>query len=344
MNGVRLTRKQILTIGPALLVATCYAIAAPSYRLPHQEPVTIDEEAASDDASIDQPLNVRCLATAKSLRAELFADWSVIIHEPFILGGDLSEQELEDAYEQTIVPTARALARGYFSRRPRQPLTILLCSSDERFHECNLRLDNQERRQYAGLYVRKHRRVMVNLASGEGTLAHELTHALAHADFPSMPEWFDEGLASLHEECQFSDDGLRLIGNENWRLGVAVEALHRGELRLLQDVTSKRFGSSERANTDYAYVRSMCLYLQERGLLEAFYRECRANSASDPTGLHSLCDVTNSLVPAALDDAFRAWLIHHQSSVIPEKAHPFDESGTARLPRLYNRAGNGEFR
>ena len=47
-------------------------------------------------------------------------------------------------------------------------------------------------------------------------VAHELTHALGHFDFPEMPEWFDEGLASLHEDARFSDDHLD-DGVPNWR-------------------------------------------------------------------------------------------------------------------------------
>ena len=38
------------------------------------------------------------------------------------------------------------------------------------------------------------------LATGGGTLSHELTHALMEADFPNAPGWISEGLASLHEQ------------------------------------------------------------------------------------------------------------------------------------------------
>jgi len=295
-----------------LLVATCYAIAAPSRASLNPTTPLVRDEAV--DASSDAPLHLRCEATARSLDALLLSEWTMIVHEPFVLGGDLTGEELEHHYRQTIVPTARALAAAYFPTRPLHPIVILLCTTDDRFRECNVRLDGQERSQYSGLYSRKHRRIVVNIASGEGTLAHELTHALAHADFPTMPEWFDEGLASLHEECEIPADGLRLIGNENWRHQVALEALHQGELRLLEDVTSKRFGLMDRANIDYAHVRSLCLYLQELGLLEAFYRTCRLNSADDPTGLRSLCTVTASRDPKTLDDAFRCWLISTQAA------------------------------
>lgn len=309
-----LTRKQVLTIGPILLVTACYVVAAPS-RLRSNPTESLVSDHAKSDVEPSTPLNLCCVTTANDLRNRLGREWAVIVHEPFVVCGDLSAEELDQYYHQTIFPTARALESCYFNEAPRHPITLLLCSSDERFRNCNLLLDDQERSQYSGLYLRKQRRVIVNLASGEGTIAHELTHALAHADFPSMPEWFDEGLASLHEECEFASDGMQLIGIENWRVGTALEALHRGELRLLEDVTSKRFGSAERAAVDYAHVRSLCLYLQKRMLLKSFYYLCRANSKSDPTGLRSLCFVADATDPKSLDDAFRAWLIAQHPNV-----------------------------
>jgi len=306
---VILTRKQILTIGPILLVTACYIVAAPSRLRSNPTDVANVSEQTEPDVDPSIPLSVQCNTTADGLRSRLGREWIVVTHEPFVIGGDLSAEQLNQCYHQTVVPIARALESRYFERSPRHPISVMLCSSDERFRQCNLLLDDQERSQYSGLYLRKQRRVIVNLASGEGTIAHELTHALAHANFPTMPEWFDEGLASLHEECEFSADGLQLIGVENWRVGTALDALHGGKLRLLEDVTSKRFGAAERATIDYAHVRSLCLYLQERMLLKSFYDLCRANSKADPTGLRSLCYVAEAPDPKTLDDAFRVWLL-----------------------------------
>ena len=309
-----LTREQVLTIGPIFLVATCYAIAAPSRGPSDAVSVHSVRDEAIDEPLADKPRRALCEDAAQKLRSQIHPHWNVLVCDPFVLAGDLTVSELEETYLQTIVPTVKALQVSYFNRPLRFPTTIVLCSSDERFRECNLQLDDADRSQYLGIYSRKHRRLIVNIASGEGTLAHELTHALAHADFPDMPEWFDEGLASLHEECTISSDDLHLFGGENWRNEVARDALDRGELRLLEDVTSKRFGLRDRANVDYACVRTLCLYLQERGLLEEYYRVCREEASNDPTGLRTLCRVTNSPDPRTLDDAFRAWLLAHKSN------------------------------
>ena len=317
VNSVTVSRGKVLTIGPVLLVATCYAIAAPSR--PDRNTTQFAQSDTDPELVVanDEPLSVRCDTMASLLRNQLPSGWTLIVREPFVLGSDLTRQELEQHFEQTIIPTSRVLAANYFTRDPIHPIGILVCSSDRSFRDCNRRLDDQDRDQYSGIYSRKHRRLIVNISTGEGTLAHELTHALAHADFPSMPEWFDEGLASLHEECEFSADGQHLIGNENWRREVARDALERGELRMLEDVTSRRFGDAGRAHIDYAHVRSLCLYFQDRGLLEAFYRTCRANTKTDATGLRSICDVAGAADPKTLDDQFRAWLLSRSKNELP---------------------------
>ncbi len=57
-----------------------------------------------------------------------------------------------------------------------------------------------------GYYKPQLRTLALNLATGGGTLTHELTHALVDFDFPEVPAWFNEGLASLHEQCRFRSD------------------------------------------------------------------------------------------------------------------------------------------
>jgi len=124
---------------------------------------------------------------------------------------------------------------------------------------------------------------VLNISTGRGTLAHELTHALAHFDFPDMPEWFDEGLASLGEESEFSDDGLRLTGISNWRLNYVLPELRQNRLRPLQSLIVSGNVRPGYEAVDYAHARYFCLYLQQRQLLGPYYRKFRARAASDPS-------------------------------------------------------------
>lgn len=303
-----LIRGHFLTIGPLALVAVCYAVAAPG---PSTVPSTrlTGSTIIRDDVVADPKRQVEaCRTLANDLRERLPDGWSVVVHEPFVLGGDCDAKRLSETYRQTILPTARALSIQYFDHPPTWPVTILLCSSDDSYRECQRRLKERERSEYSGIYSRTEHRVVINVATGDGTLAHELTHALAHADCASLPEWLDEGLASLHEECEFSSDGLRLIGLDNWRRTALREALQRGQLRPVTELATGRFATSDRAAIDYAHARYFCLFLQQRRMLEPFYRKCRTHPETDPTGVLSLCELFQTRRPGEIDAQFLAWL------------------------------------
>lgn len=280
----------------------CYAIAAPTSdrrEQPLLRKLTLSHSRSS--------LSANCSTTADNLKQVLPADWTVSIHEPFVLAGDCQQEHLSRYYRDTIAPTARALSIQYFDTPPPWPVTVVLCTSEESYRECHRCLRERERNEYAGTYSRSEHRVIVNIATGDGTVAHELTHALAHADFPELPEWLDEGLASLYEECEFSSDGLRLIGLQNWR-GVALRsAAQKQKLRCIGEMASAPFASAD-ASIDYAQARYLCLFLQKRNLLESFYRKCRSHTKDDPDGTRSLTELMAIKDLSSVDTQFHEWL------------------------------------
>lgn len=233
----------------------------------------------------------------------------VLVRTPFVLAGDVSEAELEQHYRETIVTTARALFVNYFDREPDEPITIVICASDASYQTTAQLLDGNPRVAYSGYYERGDRRLVINAATGNGTLAHELTHALAHFDFPDMPEWFDEGLASLHEQSEFSDDGLRIIGRPNWRVRFLVPAIRGGTLQSLESLMSSRHVRSDEQAVDYAQARYLCLYLQQRNLLSPFYRKFRESASHDPTGQRALCRLFGVDTISDVDRDFQKWAL-----------------------------------
>jgi hypothetical protein len=232
---------------------------------------------------------------------------AVVVHPPYVLAGDVSTADLDRCYQQTILPTALALSTSYFDRAPDAPITILMFASADSYREHARRLDGRDASNYHGYFEQSKRRVMLNLATGDGTLAHELTHARAQFDFPDMPEWFDEGLASLHEESRFADGGRRLVGLSNWRLYYLMQALRGDTLPTLDELLAARDVRPAQQAIDYAYARYVCLYLQEHGLLEPFYRKFRATSATDPTGAMALCELLRVDSLSEADGPFRTW-------------------------------------
>jgi hypothetical protein len=315
-----MVRLLTLILGPPLIVGLAYLVARPDVRRLSSAPAGPSAAAAAatepgsqavpgaNDAA-DSLLVAACQHRREELMHRLGAQFSSVVHTPFVILGDVPASELERHFRKTIAPTARALAIAYFDRPPNQPISIVLLSGEEAYQSAVERLDGQRRPDFAGYYERKDHRMVVNTETGEGTIAHELAHALGHFDFPDMPEWFDEGLASLHEEARFSDDRLRISGRPNWRSRYLLPALEKGTLRPLESLIGESRVRPSQQAVDYAHARYFCLFLQDRGLLEPFYRKFRLAVAGDPTGLrtlHALFDM-NDLAP--IDEEFRAWAL-----------------------------------
>jgi hypothetical protein len=292
------TRPDIEQIAPAASRADVAESTRPARR---QHPEAADP--------LQTPLVAACQRAREEMMRRVGTQFVSIVHTPFVIVGDLDAARLERVYRETLVPAKRALGIAFFDQPPDQPVTIVLLSGDEAYERCVYALEGHRRPAYAGYYERKERRLVVNLDTGEGTLAHELTHALAHFDFPEMPEWFDEGLASLFEEARFSEDRLHITGRGNWRSRDLLPALRDGSLRPLESLISEARVRNDRQALDYAHARYFCLYLQQRGLLEAFYRKFRLAVGSDPTGLKTLRSLFNVNDLSSVDAEFRTWVL-----------------------------------
>lgn len=318
-------RNLILIVGPVLLIASSYfltvgrdhtAEAAPAPVLRPQFDLKKLRDGAraglAGDASATRDasgVQLLCDERARILDKHLAENDSLIVRAPFILAGDLSEAELDRVWRDIIVPTRRALSLAYFDAEPTQPITLLLYSNETAYRDAAQRLDGRESANYYGYYIRTDRRIVANIGTGEGTLAHELVHALTHFDYPDMPEWFDEGLASIFEEADFSDDGLHLTGLSNWRLNHLLHALQNRRLQSLESLITARDIRPDRQSVDYAHSRYFCLYLQEHGLLQGVYRKLRANAATDASGLRTLCEIFDTPTLDTVDRDFREWVI-----------------------------------
>lgn len=295
---------RVLLLGPLMLVGLCYAVAAPGS---HDAARPVASRAVLPPLPTDAPFQQRCAVLADEMRQLLPEGWTVLVATPYVLGSDAAPEDIERWRRDIILPTTRALQVDYFDTSPSEPITILIATTDAAYKENVTRLGHKGRSEYAGIYSRNDRRLILNLSTGEGTLAHELTHALAHVDFPDMPEWFDEGLASLHEDSEFSDDGLQLIGLDNWRGELLRERWTQGTLPPLENFVTGDFGGPQAA-LNYAIARSLCLFLQQRGRLAAFYRKSRANHDIDPTAGWSLAAVLGHDDLSGVEAEFHEWI------------------------------------
>lgn len=251
------------------------------------------------------------LVTACGIAAEDLARRSrnrlfIVVDPPFVVARDRNGPELDATIRRTIRPAAGVLWRQYFDRRPDRPVTILLFSGPGPYTRYAEQLFGDRDVSHFGYYRPAEQALVMDIETGTGTLVHEMVHALAHFDFPDMPAWFGEGLASLYEHCTIGQD--RLIGQVNWRLPALQEAVRAGRLRPLRELMTAPDFRGAGAALDYAQARYFCMFLQERGMLRDYYRRLRATRAEDRTGILAAEAVSGGRPIEAIERDFLEWV------------------------------------
>ena len=118
---------------------------------------------------------------------------------------------------------------------------------------------------------------MATVTAGYGTFLHELMHAMLHADFAAIPEWLDEGMASLYERSQWQTNAL--IPLPNWRL----DGLQPSDIDSLQ-VFDNIDEDNNLSYQELGALRMLMLFLESKNLLASFYLSVKTQEPlSDPT-------------------------------------------------------------
>jgi hypothetical protein len=252
-----------------------------------------------------------CRRSAEELRERLGAECRLIVRPPFVLAGDFDEKELAHCHRDLVQPGVRAMQASYFDARPTEAVTVLLFRDAGSYERYSQQLFGQGRLSPYGYYKPNRRTVIVNRALGDGTLLHELTHALIDFDFSEIPTWLNEGLASLHEACRFrqSEQGPWLEGMINWRLPALQAVIRQGRLRPIADLIMEPDFRGRLEGANYAQARYLCMYLQERGLLAEYYRAFREHRLDDPRGLKTLEEVLGPVGWRSIDRDFQRWTL-----------------------------------
>jgi len=224
----------------------------------------------------------------------------------FVVAGDLDRGQFDRFKKWTVGECGKALHRMYFDKKPSYTITVYLFNGDKSYRAWAKKLFNEEPSTPYGYYMPSEHRMVMNIATGGGTLVHEMVHALMRPDFPSVPTWFDEGLASLYEQCTTGDDGL-LKGLINWRYKGLMEAVRKNRLVPLKDLvrtTDAQFRGPG-SGLHYAEARYLCMYLQEKKLLRKFYKTFRDRYNEDKTGETFLVE----LLGKDLDSVEAEWIV-----------------------------------
>jgi hypothetical protein len=312
----------ILILGPLPIVGSSWAVSAwfrsepravvmRNSVLPGGSEGDLTARPAPARGVPSEKLEGECGEAAARLRAKLGSACAVVVEPPFVLGGDLAREELAALYAQTIAPAVRAMRNEYFDARPNEPVTVLVFRGEESYNRHCENLFGERGISIYGYYKPKLRTLVLNIATGGGTLLHELTHALVDFDFPQIPDWLNEGLASLHEQSRFRSGkgGPWIEGLPNWRLAGLQEVARSQKLGSLKALVENPQFRGRGEGTNYAQARYFCLYMQRRGVLARFYRAFRDSHADDPRGLAALARVFPGESIDELDRDFQRWVV-----------------------------------
>jgi hypothetical protein len=189
----------------------------------------------------------------------------------------------------------RAYFNGRFSKKPSQAISVYLFPEAKAYEAyCQKRWATACGSPF-GFYRPDERRIVMNAGPGIGTLTHELVHPIIETDFPGAPTWLNEGLASLFEALSMPAPG-QIHGVKNWRHPRLLRALGSDKERdnaslpalfAMGDDTFRGPGE----DLHYATARYLCQWLDQKGLLWAFYRRYRDHHVEDPTGAQSFLAV-----------------------------------------------------
>ncbi len=277
----------------------------------------------------DAELQRRTRALAEGVARRLPQGHSVIIRTPLVIGGNLTPDALSQWHRKTIAPAMESMRCDYLATSMPHPIAILLFKDEASYRHAAENLLGEHRGSIYGFFQPYSRTVVINLAAGGGTIIHELTHAVLDYDFPEVPIWFNEGLASLHEHCdlEVQDGRSVIVPRLNWRLAILQTALVEGRMLPTWEMMQKtRFDGRDEALL-YAHARYFCFYLREQGKLKDFYSCFRDQHQIDKYGNALIRQFLPGKTWPQIERDFRTWVLEHH---IPVTRDATGKTGTNR--------------
>ncbi len=261
--------------------------------------------AALTDADYDAALE----AVRARLGPDRVDDFHTVKEAPFIIASDAGEAAATRWATGTVRWAVSKLKERYFTSDPHKVLTVWLFRSGDSYQAHAKALFGHEPTTPYGYYSPAAGALIMNIATGGGTLVHEIVHPLMEANFPAARAWFNEGLGSLYEQSSTREG--RIVGLTNWRLAGLQGALRAGPIptfRVLTHTSDADFYEAD-PGTHYSQARYLCYYLQEHGLLERFFREYQRTHRQDPTGYKALVKVLGNPDMSAFEAQWRTWVL-----------------------------------
>jgi hypothetical protein len=264
--------------------------------------LTAFDSLATAEPSADE-LKARAEALEKKLKGEGF---TVLVEPPFVIVGDEGAKMVKHHATGFLRWTVGLIEKDYFSKRPEKLIEVWLFKNEKTYRKGAKKFFNDEPDTPYGYYSPSADALVMNIGPGAGTLSHELVHPYMEANFPNVPSWFNEGLASLYERPQ--EKAGHIIGLPNWRLPGLKKELRDNTLPSIPTLLkTTRDGFYNATFDSYAFARYLLLYLQEQGKLRDFYTRFVADT-KDLTGQTALETVLGEKLDT-FEPKWRKWAL-----------------------------------
>jgi hypothetical protein len=243
------------------------------------------------------------------MQARLPTGFTALPEPPFVVACEGDEKQGRRHCEQTVRWAVRLLQQDFFDKPPERALEIWLFQGDRSYRTHARELFGDEPSTPFGYYSSAHGALIMNIATGGGTLVHEIVHPFVEANAPGCPAWLNEGLGSLFEQSRERNGHIE--GMVNWRLDGLQQAI-RGQRTIPIDklvaTTSAQFYGDD-SGVNYAMARYLMFWLQEHGALRAYWRDWLATRKDDPNGLRALRKALGTADLAAFQKDWERWAL-----------------------------------
>jgi hypothetical protein len=237
------------------------------------------------------------------------AGFSITKFQYFVVFSNLDEDLTYRLIDNDVCHASLAMTNHFVANLPDSVTPIFLFGdfdSYRNFSISNFKIDEDDLSPF-GFYKISKNAIVIRYVSWKGSIAHEITHVFIQHDFPGIPSWFNEGLASLHEKSTYKNG--ELVGDFSWRIlslrRAFRESSYTGLKTLMQTNDKELYG--KKSPFYYAQARFLFMYLQEKGLLYEYYLSFRDSFERDETGIKQLENVSGKKL-SELDEELKEYI------------------------------------
>lgn len=249
-----------------------------------------------------------CSEHLESMRGRIPAGFDAVLEPPFVVLGDGGRAAVERSSKSTVKWAVDMLRKDFFRHDPDRVLEVWLFNGKASYQKHTRKLWNEVPTTPFGYYTSRHGALIMNIATGGGTLVHEIVHPFVEANVTDCPAWINEGLGSLFEQCREHEG--KISGLLNWRLDGLQDAIKADRTVPLADLvatTDAQFYGGK-SGLHYAMARYVLYWLQEKGRLRGFWQDWLATREQDPTAAAALRRALRSDDLAAFQKQWEPWV------------------------------------